>query len=72
MTMRRLIAVGTRPPHGQLTIVAHPDYGSLALLPGERVEIVVEAAEAVLDEVDRQPGLGEPESWTEEFREELC
>lgn len=58
----RLIAIGHRPPHGQLTIVAHPAYGELALLPGERVEDIVEAAEAVIAEKEACPWLGEPES----------
>ena len=67
-----LIAIGTRPPHGPLTIVAVDGYGSLALFDGERVQDVVEAAEAVLDEMLRCPWLGEPESWVYEFGEDLC
>ena len=65
--MTYLIAVGTRPPHGRLTIVSHPAYGELALLSGEDIEDIVEAAEAVISEMEACPWMGEPDSWTEDL-----
>lgn len=51
---------GHRPPHGPLRIVWAGGY-ELAMLPGEDVGELVEAAEAVLDEKERRPWLGEPD-----------
>ena len=65
--MIRLIAVGSWPSHGELTIVSHPAYGELALLPGESVGEIVRAAEAVIEEMLARPWLGEPDGWTEDY-----
>lgn len=63
---RTIIAIGHRPPHGSLRIVAVAGY-ELAVLPGEDVRALVEAAESALDESDRRPWLREPDSV-----EDLC
>ena len=59
--MTHLIAIGARPPHGELTIVSVDGYGELALLPGEHVEDIIAAAEAVIAEMLACPWLGEPD-----------